>query len=259
MSDFENAPVEAGEQIITQTGNNKSLKIVQLYPKDMNIYGDWGNTLSLSRRAQAHGFTTEIIDYNPGDEFPLDGDIFVGGGGQDSGQSVIQDDLLVNAETLRMLAEGGTPMLVICGLYQLFGREFKTVGGVTLNGIRVFDAKTVGGEERLIGNIVEESEEFGTIIGFENHSGLTYLSGDTKPLATVTKGEGNNKEDSGEGARVHNVIGTYLHGSLLPKNPAISDFLIKQAAIKKYGEFTPVVIDDTLVEKARASASARPR
>ena len=259
MSDFENAPVEAGEQIITQTGNNKSLKIVQLYPKDMNIYGDWGNTLSLSRRAQAHGFTTEIIDYNPGDEFPLDGDIFVGGGGQDSGQSVIQDDLLANAATLRMLAEGGTPMLVICGLYQLFGREFKTVGGVTLNGIRVFDAKTVGGEERLIGNIVEESEEFGTIIGFENHSGLTYLSGDTKPLATVTKGEGNNKEDSGEGARVHNVIGTYLHGSLLPKNPAISDFLIKQAAIKKYGEFTPVVIDDTLVEKARASASARPR
>ena len=259
MSDFENAPVEAGEQIITQTGNNKSLKIVQLYPKDMNIYGDWGNTLSLSRRAQAHGFTTEIVDYNPGDEFPLDGDIFVGGGGQDSGQSVIQDDLLANAATLRMLAEGGTPMLVICGLYQLFGREFKTVGGVTLNGIRVFDAKTVGGEERLIGNIVEESEEFGTIIGFENHSGLTYLSGDTKPLATVTKGEGNNKEDSGEGARVHNVIGTYLHGSLLPKNPAISDFLIKQAAIKKYGEFTPVVIDDTLVEKARASASARPR
>ena len=259
MSDFENAPVEAGEQIITQTGNNKSLKIVQLYPKDMNIYGDWGNTLSLSRRAQAHGFTTEIIDYNPGDEFPLDGDIFVGGGGQDSGQSVIQDDLLANAETLRMLAEGGTPMLVICGLYQLFGREFKTVGGVTLNGIRVFDAKTVGGEERLIGNIVEESEEFGTIIGFENHSGLTYLFGDTRPLATVTKGEGNNKEDSGEGARVHNVIGTYLHGSLLPKNPAISDFLIKQAAIKKYGEFTPVVIDDTLVEKARASASARPR
>lgn len=245
----------------TQQGkrNEKSLKIVQLYPKDMNIYGDWGNTLSLARRAQAQGFATEIIDYNPGDDFPLDGDIFLGGGGQDSGQSVIQDDLLARAETLRQLAQEGTPMLVICGLYQLFGRHFKTVAGQTLQGISIFDAHTLGGEERLIGNIVEESEEFGTIIGFENHSGLTYLAGETKPLASVTKGEGNNKEDSTEGARVHNVIGTYLHGSLLPKNPAISDFLIEKAAVKKYGQFTPAVIDDTLVEKARASASARPR
>lgn len=259
MSQPQNLTEELGEEIITQTGNNKSLKIVQLYPRDMNIYGDWGNTLSLSRRAQAHGFTTEIVDYNPGDEFPLDGDIFIGGGGQDSGQSVVQDDLLANAETLRMLAQDGTPMLVICGLYQLFGKEFKTVGGETLNGVRIFDAKTVGGEERLIGNIVEESEEFGTLVGFENHSGLTCLSGDTKPLARVTKGEGNNTEDDGEGAHVHHVIGTYLHGSLLPKNPAVSDYLIKHAAIKKYGEFTPVVIDDSLVEKARASAAARPR
>lgn len=250
---------ETPDHIITQTGNNKTLKIVQLYPHDMNIYGDWGNTLSLSRRAQAHGFTTDIVDYNPGDEFPLDGDIYIGGGGQDSGQTVIQDDLLANAETLRMLAQDGTPMLVICGLYQLFGKEFKTNSGETLNGIRLFDAKTIGGEERLIGNIVQESEEFGSIVGFENHSGKTYLSGDTKPLGTVTTGAGNNGEDGAEGARVHHVIGTYLHGSLLPKNPAISDYLIKQAAIKKYGEFTPVVIDDTLVEKARASAMSRPR
>lgn len=256
MTDFEKAPVEAVDQVGTHT---KTLKIVQLYPRDMNIYGDWGNTLSLSRRAQAHGFTTEIVDYNPGDEFPLDGDIFIGGGGQDSGQSVIQDDLLAHAETLRTLAEKGTPMLVICGLYQLFGKEFKTVVGQTLKGVRIFDAVTRGGETRLIGNIVEESDDFGTIIGFENHSGLTYLSGSTKPLATVTQGEGNNTEDSSEGARVHNVIGTYLHGSLLPKNPAISDFLIKQAALKKYGEFTPAVIDDSLVEKARATAASRPR
>ncbi|WP_423817287.1 type 1 glutamine amidotransferase [Rothia nasimurium] len=259
MSELGNTPQSAGEQAESQAGNQKSLKIVQLFPKDMNIYGDWGNTLSLSRRAQAHGFVTEIVDYNPGDDFPLDGDIFVGGGGQDSGQSVIQDDLLARADILRSLAEAGTPMLVICGLYQLFGQEFKTVAGETLKGIGIFEAVTRGGEERLIGNIVEESEEFGTIIGFENHSGLTYLSGASKPLATVTKGEGNNRDDQGEGARVHNVIGTYLHGSLLPKNPAISDYLIKQAALKKYGEFTPASIDDSLVEKARASAAARPR
>lgn len=237
---------------------SKSLTIVQLYPRDMNIYGDWGNTLSLARRAKAHGFEVEIIDYNPGDTFPQ-GDIYLGGGGQDSGQSIIQDDLLAQADTLRTLAEEGTPMLVICGLYQLFGKEFKTVGGDTLTGIGIFNATTVGGEERLIGNIVQESEDFGTIVGFENHSGLTHLAGNTKPLGKVTSGAGNNGQDGAEGARAHHVIGTYLHGSLLPKNPAISDFLIQQAALKKYGEFTPAQIDDTLVEKARASAISRPR
>ena len=128
-----------------------------------------------------------------------------------------------------------------------------------LKGIGIFDAHTVGGDDRLIGNIVEESEEFGTVIGFENHSGLTYLGAGCTPLATVTKGEGNNVTDSHEGAHVHNVIGTYLHGSLLPKNPKISDYLIEQAAKRKFGEFTPNTIDDSLVEKARASAASRPR
>lgn len=237
----------------------KSLKIVQLYPRDMNIYGDWGNTLSLSRRAIAHGFDVEIVDYNPGDTFPQDADILVGGGGQDSGQSVIQDDLQALAPTLRDMAEEGTPMLVICGLYQLFGKEFRTIGGEVLQGIGIIDAVTVGGEERLIGNIVQESDELGTIVGFENHSGLTTLGTGVQPFAKVTKGEGNNLTDEFEGARVHNVIGTYLHGSLLPKNPKVSDFLIQKAAEKKYGSFEPATIDDTLVEKARESAMSRPR
>jgi hypothetical protein len=172
---------------------------------------------------------------------------------------VIQDDLHAIGGTLRSLAEDGVPMLVICGLYQLFGKEFRTREGEVLKGINIFDAHTVGGDERLIGNIVEESEEFGTVIGFENHSGLTYLGSGCTPLATVTKGEGNNVTDSYEGARVHNVIGTYLHGSLLPKNPKIADYLIEQAAIRRFGEFTPNAIDDSLVEKARASAASRPR
>ena len=239
--------------------DKKSLTIVQLYPKDMNIYGDWGNTLSLSRRAQAHGFDTEIIDYNPGDEFLEHADIIVGGGGQDSGQTIIQDDLLAIGDRLKAMAKGGTPMLVICGLYQLFGKEFRTIVGENLTGIGIFDLITEGGEERLIGNIVEESDEFGTIVGYENHSGLTHLGDGVTALATVTKGEGNNRDDKKEGARVHNVIGSYLHGPLLPKNPKISDFLISKAAEKKYGEFTPATIDDSLVEKARAAAIERPR
>ena len=239
--------------------NTKHLHITQLYPRDMNIYGDWGNTLSLSRRAQAHGYTTEIVDYNPGDPFPTETDIILGGGGQDSGQTIIQEDLHHIGPTLNTMAQNGTPMLVICGLYQLFGNEFITIGGETLPGIGIFNARTVGGAERLIGNIVEESPEFGTIVGYENHSGLTTLGEGTQPLATVTSGEGNNLEDNHEGARIHHVIGTYLHGSLLPKNPAISDYLIRTAAEKKYGSFTPASIDDSLVEKARAVAMSRPR
>ncbi|RUQ22672.1 type 1 glutamine amidotransferase [Kocuria sp. HSID16901] len=238
---------------------NQKLTILQLYPRDMNIYGDWGNTLSLARRARKHGYDVDILDYNPGDEFPEDFDILVGGGGQDSGQSVIQDDLHRIAPVLRDKAETGTPMLVICGLYQLFGKDFTTVGGEVLRGIGLFDAHTVGGEQRLIGNIVLNSEEFGTIVGYENHSGLTYLGEGVQRLGTTVKGEGNNLDDDGEGARVHHVIGSYLHGSLLPKNPVISDYLIRHAVEKKFGHFVPAQIDDSLATKARETAATRPR
>lgn len=245
----------------TSTGDRsqRPLKILQLYPRDMNIYGDWGNVLAVSRRARQHGYETEVVDYNPGDAFPEDVDVVIGGGGQDSGQSVIQEDLHAIAPRLHRLVDEGTPMLVICGLYQLFGHEFRTVDGEVLGGIGVFDARTEGGTERLIGNIVTESEEFGTVVGYENHSGLTYLGQDVQRLGTVTKGEGNNLEDSDEGARVANVVGSYLHGSLLPKNPRITDFLIRCAVQRRGEEFSPAAIDDALVERAREVAISRPR
>ena len=239
--------------------SKKMLRIVQLYPQDMNIYGDWGNVLTLQRRAQWHGYDVELLEYNPGDAFPENIDILIGGGGQDSGQTVIQDDLQKIAPRLKSLAENGTPMLVICGLYQLFGKFFKTKDGVTIPGVGIFDSETHGGPERLIGNIVTESAEFGQIVGYENHSGLTYLSSGAQPLGKVIRGAGNNSQDETEGARVHNVIGSYLHGSLLPKNPRIADWLIEQAATRKYGDFTPTVIDDRFADKARVVAMKRPR
>lgn len=238
---------------------SKILRILQLYPRDMNIYGDWGNTLTLQRRAEWHGYEVELLSYNPGDVFPDDIDLVVGGGGQDSGQSVIQDDLQKIGAKLKDLAATGTPMLVICGLYQLFGTFFKTKDDITIPGIGIFDIETHGGPERLIGNIITESPEFGQIIGYENHSGLTYLSGDVQPLGKVIRGAGNNGQDDFEGARYKNVIGSYLHGSLLPKNPALADWLIEQAATRKYGEFTPTVIDDRFAEEARKIAASRPR
>jgi len=238
---------------------SKTIRLLQLYPRDMNIYGDWGNALTLKRRTEWHGYDVELLEYNPGDIFPDDIDLIVGGGGQDSGQSIIQDDLQKIGSRLKELADAGTPMLIICGLYQLFGKFFKTKEGVVIPGIGIFDIETHGGPERLIGNIITESPDFGQIIGYENHSGLTYLGKGVEPLGKVTRGAGNNGQDEFEGARYNNIIGSYLHGSLLPKNPLIADWLIDQAIIRKFGEFTPTVIDDRFATEARAVALKRPR
>lgn len=241
------------------TSQKQTLIVVQLYPNDMNIYGDWGNALTILQRAKWHGLETKLINYNVGDEFPSDADILIGGGGQDSGQLKVQADLQKIAPTLHHLADSDTPMLMICGLYQLFGRFFKTNKGEIIKGIDIFHAETHAGQERLIGNIVTHSEQFGDIVGYENHSGQTYIDSDMQPLGRLIRGAGNNGQDDTEGCIYRNVIGTYLHGSLLPKNPAIADFLIEEAAKKKFGDFTPTVIEDRFATRAREIAIKRPR
>lgn len=238
---------------------SKKLKILQLYPKDMNIYGDEGNVLVLKKRAEWYGYEPEIIRYNVGDSFPTDVDIVIGGGGQDSGQGKIQTDLLSIGKKLHILAENNVPMLLVCGLYQLFGHSFETAQGTLIKGVGILDITTIGLNERLIGNIVTENEQFGVILGYENHSGQTFLGSKVEPFATVRIGAGNNTKDNTEGARYKNVIGTYLHGSLLPKNPAIADFMLETAALKKFGDFSHDIIDDQFADQARKIARKRPR
>ncbi|MGE5299089.1 MAG: type 1 glutamine amidotransferase, partial [Acidobacteriota bacterium] len=177
----------------------------------------------------------------------------------DSGQTKIGADLLKIGPKLQHLADSGVPMLLICGLYQQFGHFFKTKDGDVIKGIGLLDIETVGGDERMIGNIVTASDEFGLIVGYENHSGLTSLGPGAAPLGKVIRGAGNNGKDETEGARYKNVIGTYLHGSLLPKNPGLADWLIEQAVTRKYGDFTPTVIEDRFAEQAREIALTRPR
>lgn len=232
----------------------KSIKVLHLYPQDMNIYGDRGNVLVVMKRLKWQGYNPILVEYNPGDEFPMDVDIIIGGGGQDSGQNKIQDDLLSIGPKLKQLADRNVPMLMICGLYQLFGKFFKTSGGEIIKGIELLNIETFGGSERLIGNIISHSQEFGDIVGYENHSGQTYLGKGVKQLGQVHFGAGNNTEIISEGARYKNVIGSYMHGSLLPKNPLIADFLIKKAVINKYGEFKSVKINDDFADKARKVA-----
>lgn len=235
------------------------ITILQLYGRDMNIYGDEGNVLVLMRRLEWYGYKPNLIRYNVGDSLPKKVDIVIGGGGQDSGQDTIHQDLLGIGEQLRTWADQDVPMLMVCGLYQLFGHQFTTNEGRVLKGIGLLDVTTIGKSERLIGNITTHSPDFGMIIGYENHSGQTFLGKNAEPFAEVQLGAGNNTDDTTEGARYKNVIGTYLHGSILPKNPAVADFIIQTAVTNKFGEFSHNLIDDSIAQEARRVASKRPR
>jgi hypothetical protein len=149
-------------------------------------------------------------------------------------------------------------MLMICGMYQLFGRVFRTHTGEEIPGIGIFKMETQAGDTRLIGNVVTDTP-FGELIGYENHSGLTVLDDDQPALGKVLKGAGNNGTDKTEGAIYRCVFGSYLHGSLLPKNPVFADALVEAAAFRRYGSFEAEILDDRFALEARARARKRPR
>ena len=228
-----------------------TIRLVHLYPREMSIYGDLGNTRCLEKRISRHGYTPEVVRHHPGAPFPTDGHLFLGGGGQDSGQVRVEDDLELNAETIRALATDGTPMLMICGMYQLFGNAFITVEGTRLPGLGILDVTTQGNAKRMIGPVVLDTV-VGKVVGYENHSGSTTLATGQAPFGTVLHGHGNNGTDRTEGARTGNVIGSYLHGPILPANPALADLLIGLAAVRATGRpFEPEELSDAIADEAR--------
>lgn len=233
------------------------LHILHIYPDEMNTYGDRGNLLTLKRRAEWHGLEPVVHYYHVGGTLPKEVDIVLGGGGQDSAQADIQEDVLRIGGKLHALVDAGVPMLMVCGTYQLFGHRFVTSDGQEIQGIGIFDVETVGGERRLVGNIAVETTEFGALYGFENHSGRTYLRNGQPALGTVSRGNGNNGEDKTEGARTHNALGTYMHGPLLPNNPRLTDGLITMALHQKGVEFVPKDLDDNLTTRVRQNATLR--
>lgn len=233
------------------------LTLAYLYPREMNTYGDRGNVICLQKRLEWRGYKLDIVEHQPGDKLPVQVDMVFMGGGQDSGQAVIDTDFKRVAPWLRELAEADVPMLTICGAYQLFGHSFEMLDGSELQGIGILDVTTRAQTTRLIGNLHIETEDFGTIIGFENHSGRTYLGPRAEPLGRVTMGAGNNGEDKTEGTRYRNIIGTYSHGPVLPKNPRLADWLIGRMPGIMSTKLEP--LDDPYIDAARASAGARPR
>lgn len=239
-----------------------ALRVAHLYPRLMNIYGDRGNIMCLRRRAELRGIAFELTELDVGDALDAEAhDLIFAGGAQDREQRIVVEDLMsTKAQPLRDAVERDVAVLAVCGAYQLFGKFYREASGAELPGAGVFDLHTEHpgeGARRCIGNIVCEwdaPEGRRTIVGFENHGGRTRLGPGARPLARVRSGCGNNGEDGGEGALYRNAIGTYVHGSLLPKNPALADHVIRLALRRRYGDVTLAPIDDRAELRAHAAA-----
>jgi lipid II isoglutaminyl synthase (glutamine-hydrolysing) len=237
----------------------RSLRLGHLYPSLMNIYGDRGNILCLQRRCRLRGIALQVTSLEAGDPLQPDAfDILFMGGAQDHEQRLVADDLLATKGALVEAVQDGAVFLGVCGGYQLSGRFYRGAGGEEMRGAGVFDLFTLHPgpkARRLIGNLSARWEG-GTLAGFENHGGRTYLGAGAQPLAKVIHGFGNDGRSGYEGARFRNAFGCYLHGPVLPKNPAFADRLISLALQRRYGDSGLTTLDDSLEDRAHAAALA---
>ena len=215
-----------------------TLTLGHLYPDQLNLYGDRGNILTLRQRCEQRGIKLRIVGLGIGDALaPDEYDLLFIGGGQDKEQAPVAQDLFeTKGIGLWAAIEDNMPVLAVCGGYQLLAHYYRPANGPDMRGLGVFDAWTIhkgSHSPRCTGDIAV-SWNGSTLVGFENHGGRTYL-GTAKPLGRVLKGYGNNAEDHSEGAVYRNAFGTYMHGSLLPKNPHFADFLLGLALQRTYG------------------------
>lgn len=234
------------------------LKICHLYPEVLNLYGDRGNILCMRRRLEWRGIGCEVDSLRIGERKALsDYDLFFVGGGQDFEQEVLLEDLRAgNGEEIKAAVEDGRTFLCICGGYQMMGHYYETYEGVRCNFLGAIDLHTIGGEKRLIDNYafrLPEESGAGVVVGFENHSGRTYLGSGVEPLGTVLRGNGNNGEDGTEGVHYKNVFGTYSHGPVLPKNPGLCDWILRSALERKYGTAELAPLEDSFETAAHES------
>lgn len=252
-----------------------SLTIGYLYGDLMNIYGDTGNVVCLKRRGEWRGVEVTIRNISVGDNITHRRcDMYFFGGGQDQQQQLVSRDLVlsIKGKTIKKEVENGIPLLAICGGYQLLGDYYQPAEGKKIPGLGIFPAYTVASNTRMIGNIIirltansirltansQKPNAESLLVGFENHSGKTYLKEGAIPLGKVKRGFGNNGEDRTEGCIYKNAIGCYLHGSLLPKNPVLADWLLQTALEVKYGKKIKLKpLNDELESNAHQAAISR--
>lgn len=237
------------------------LKICHLYPDILNLYGDRGNVLCMEKRLTWRGIDVTTAGVSIGETLrAADYDLFFIGGGQDFEQEVLLGDLAAGkGREIRAAVEDGKTFLAICGGYQILGSYYKTWDGIQCDFLGALDLYTIGCKERMIGNYMFTCDDLdgAAIVGFENHSGKTYLGNSVRPMGRVLAGHGNNGEDGSEGARYQNVFATYSHGCLLPKNPSLCDWILTTALREKYGEAQLEPLDDTLENNAHAYMERR--
>lgn len=237
----------------------KELRLLYLYHDMLDLYGDSGNIQVLKYRCEKRNINLIIDNYKMGDETPNfeKYDIVFAGGGADSEQNILSEDLMKYKQAIKCAVNQGVFFLLICGAYQLFGKYYKDLDGNIVPGLEIFNYYTEAvpdPKKRCIGNIVTSVEIAGEcteIIGFENHGGQTYDV--ATPFGKVLYGNGNKSKDEYEGYFEKNVIATYLHGPLLSKNPKISDYIIKYCLERKYNESIEIEkLDDLFEEECRA-------
>jgi len=237
--------------------------VAHLYPDYLNIYADRGNIAVLARRAALRGHSLEVTAVEPGDSLePSSFDLIYIGGGQDREQALVAPDLAARGDVLRLAVETGTALLAVCGGYQLLGRGYRGRDGSWLPGAGVFPLETVAGERRLIGDVllgVELDPISTTVAGFENHAGRTLLDPGAIAFGRVLAGHGNDGTSGLEGCRVAAAIGTYLHGPLLPRNPALADWLLARALEHAGGDGDLEPLGDELERLAHAVSAGRAR
>jgi CobQ-like glutamine amidotransferase family enzyme len=237
-----------------------ALRLAYLYPRLMNLYSDRGNVECLWRRCQWRGIDLRVEEVEIGDapDFSAHDLVFIGGG-EDRQQTIAARDLVtVKGPSLRAALDAGLVCLAVCGGYQLLGEYYRPAEGEDLPGLGYFRLRTEhpGSDvARCVGNVAARWEG-GWLVGFENHGGRTYLAG-SRPLARIASGHGNNGRDRTEGAVEGNAIGTYLHGSLLPKNPALADELLARALRRRGVEAALPPLDDTIERRAQQAALAK--
>ena len=233
------------------------LAICHLYPDHLNIYADRGNIAVLRYRCERRGIEFTVAGCGPGDPLP-EADLFYLGGGQDRDQVAVAGDLVGKAGALRSAVEDGAAVLAVCGGYQLLGHGYRGHAGDDMPGTGLVDLETEAGPTRMIGNIAIRCEldpgEPHTVVGFENHAGRTHLGAGIEPLGRVLHGNGNNGSDGGEGVRAGRVIGTYIHGPLLPKNPWLADWLLCASLERRHGRVHLDPLDDALELEAHRVA-----
>ncbi len=232
------------------------LRICHLFPDILNLYGDRGNVTCMQKRLNWRGIDVSVEGISIGQKLhAADYDLFFIGGGQDFEQEVLLSDLKgEKTAEIKSAIEDGKTFLAICGGYQMLGHYYKTWDGQQCDFTGALDLYTVGHKDRMIGNYMFTCEELGgvTVVGFENHSGKTYLGSGLRPIGKVLSGYGNNGEDGMEGARYNNVFCTYSHGCLLPKNPILADHILKTALERRYGAVTLAPLDDAVELAAHA-------